>query len=54
MRTPYDGRHNLLFSRLPMVEALLRGFVHEDWVGHLDFATLERPNSHYVSEELQL
>ncbi|WP_341645637.1 Rpn family recombination-promoting nuclease/putative transposase [Thauera sp. SDU_THAU2] len=50
--TPYDGLYKLLFSHPPMVEALLRGFVHEDWVAQLDFATLEKPNGHYVSEEL--
>jgi hypothetical protein len=36
-----------------MVEDLLRGFVQEDWVGHLDFSTLERASGHYVSEDLR-
>ncbi|MBW7901683.1 MAG: Rpn family recombination-promoting nuclease/putative transposase [Rhodocyclaceae bacterium] len=53
MPTPYDGLYKLLFSHTPMVQALLRGFVHEDWVAHLDFSTLEKPNGHYVSEALQ-
>ncbi|WP_418647472.1 Rpn family recombination-promoting nuclease/putative transposase [Thauera butanivorans] len=50
--TPYDGLYKQLFSDPAMVEALLRGFVHEDWVAQIDFATLEKPNGHYVSEEL--
>jgi len=39
--TPHDGIYKQLFSHPQMVEALLRGFVHEDWVEHLDLATLE-------------
>ena len=50
--TPYDGLYKQLFSHPPMVEALLRGFVHEDWVSALDLSTLEKPNSQYISEEL--
>ena len=50
--TPYDGLYKQLFSHPAMVEALLRGFVHEDWVAQLDFSTLEKPNGQYVSEEL--
>ncbi|WP_341645348.1 Rpn family recombination-promoting nuclease/putative transposase [Thauera sp. SDU_THAU2] len=50
--TPYDGLYKQLFSHPAMVEALLRGFVHEDWVEQIDFSTLEKPNGQYVSEEL--
>jgi len=49
---PHDGLYKQFFSHAPMVEALLRGFVHEDWVRHIDFATLEKTNGQYVSEEL--
>jgi predicted transposase/invertase (TIGR01784 family) len=36
-----------------MVEDLLRGFVHENWVARLDFGTLERVNGSFVSEDLK-
>lgn len=36
-----------------MAESLLRGFVHETWVKHIDFSTLEKPNGHYIGETLQ-
>ena len=36
-----------------MVADLLRGFVHEDWVRGLDFATLERVGDGYVSDDLR-
>ncbi|WP_341644381.1 Rpn family recombination-promoting nuclease/putative transposase [Thauera sp. SDU_THAU2] len=45
----HDSVYKDLFSHPAMVEALLRGFVHEDWVEHLDFSTLKKQNSHYVS-----
>jgi len=48
----HDPGYKLLFSEPRMVEDLLRGFVNEDWVGQLDFSTLEKVNPHFVSEEL--
>ena len=33
-----DPNYRLLFSHPRMVEDLLRGFIHEDWVARLDFA----------------
>jgi len=36
-----------------MVADLLRGFVHEDWVKDLDFATLERAGNGYVTDDLR-
>jgi predicted transposase/invertase (TIGR01784 family) len=36
-----------------MVEDLLRGFIHEEWVARLDFRTLERVNGSFVSEDLK-
>jgi hypothetical protein len=38
----HDHSYKLLFSNPEMVEDLLRGFVHEDWVEEVDFASLER------------
>lgn len=51
-REPHDGAYKLLFSHPLMVRELLEGFVQEDWVRRLDFATLERVNGHYVDESL--
>ncbi|MEO6191796.1 MAG: Rpn family recombination-promoting nuclease/putative transposase [Thermoanaerobaculia bacterium] len=48
-----DPNYRLLFSHPRMVEDLLRGFVHEDWVTQLDFGTLERVNGSFVSEDLK-
>jgi len=48
-----DPYYRLFFSHPRMVEDLLRGFVHEDWVSRLDFGTLERVNGSFVSEDLQ-
>lgn len=36
-----------------MVEDLLRGFVNEAWVQHVDFTTLERVSGSYVSDDLR-
>ncbi|HEY2289294.1 MAG TPA: hypothetical protein VGM86_01215 [Thermoanaerobaculia bacterium] len=33
----HDSGYKLLFSHPEMVEDLIRGFVHEDWVRDLDF-----------------
>jgi predicted transposase/invertase (TIGR01784 family) len=48
-----DPKYRLLFSHPRMVEDLLCGFVHEDWVARLDFGTLERVNGSFVSEDLK-
>ena len=36
-----------------MVEALLKGFVKEEWVKELDFTTLDKVNGSYVSDDLR-
>ena len=36
-----------------MVEELLRGFIHEDWIERLDFSTLERLGNSFVSADLR-
>ncbi len=48
-----DPNYRLFFSYPQMVEDLLKGFVHEDWVSRLDFGTLERVNGSFVSEDLK-
>ena len=49
----HDHSYKLLFSHGQMVEDLLRGFVHEAWVGEVDFATLDRVGGSYVSDDLR-
>ncbi len=48
-----DHAYKLLFSHAKMVEELLRGFVHEDWVEQVDFSTLEKCNASYVTDDLR-
>ena len=49
----YDGGYKYLFSHARMVEDLLKGFVKEEWVEGLDFATLEKVSGSYVSDDLR-
>jgi predicted transposase YdaD len=53
MSQSHDGSYKLLFSHPEMVESLIRDFVPEDWVRDLDFATLERQNGSYVTDDLR-
>jgi hypothetical protein len=52
-RMDHDHSYKLLFSHPEMVADLLRGFVREDWVNELDFATLERVGGGYVADDLR-
>lgn len=47
----HDTGYRMLFSHPEMVADLLRGFVREDWVGQLDFSTLERVPATFVSDK---
>lgn len=49
----HDSTYKLLFSHSQMIEDLLRGFVPGDWVARLDFATLEKLNASFVSDDLR-
>jgi predicted transposase YdaD len=42
-----------LFSHPEMVADLLRGYVHESWVGQIDFTTLERIADSFVTDDLR-
>ncbi|HNV72380.1 MAG TPA: Rpn family recombination-promoting nuclease/putative transposase, partial [Candidatus Ozemobacteraceae bacterium] len=46
----HDASYKKFFSFPRMVEDLLRGFVHEEWVKKLDYSTLERVNGSYVAD----
>ena len=47
-----DPNYKRLFSFPRMVEDLLRGFLPGDWLDELDFSTLDKLSSEYVSDEL--
>jgi predicted transposase/invertase (TIGR01784 family) len=49
----HDHSYKLLFSHAAMIEDLLRGFVHEAWINELDFATLEKVNNQFISDDLR-
>ncbi len=49
----HDQAYKLLFSHPQMVRDLLEGFVREDWIAELDFGSLEKVNSHFVSDDLR-
>jgi hypothetical protein len=49
----HDPSYKLLFSHRDLVADLIRGFVHEDWVAQLDFATLQRVNEIGISHDLR-
>lgn len=52
-RLPHDPAYKQFFSHAAMVESLLRDFVPEDFVGDLDFSTLERCSGSYVTDDLR-
>jgi predicted transposase/invertase (TIGR01784 family) len=51
--TQFDQGYKLLFSHPEMIRDLLIGFVREDWVQELDFNTLEKLNSSFVTDSLK-
>src|SRR5436305_7702664 len=46
----HDKSYKQLFSHPEMVADLLRGFIREEWVEQLDFSTLEKVSSGFVSD----
>ena len=49
----HDSGYKALFSHADMVRDLLQGFVREEWIGQLDFTTLERVGGSYVTDDLR-
>jgi len=49
----HDHSYKHLFSHPQMVRDLLEGFVREDWLAQLDYASLEKVNGSYVSDDLR-
>ncbi|MGA9407025.1 MAG: Rpn family recombination-promoting nuclease/putative transposase [Bacteroidota bacterium] len=52
-KIPYDQIYKQFFSDPMMVKALLFGFLNEDWVQNINFSTLKRLNTSYVTENLR-
>ncbi|MDD5037695.1 MAG: Rpn family recombination-promoting nuclease/putative transposase, partial [Methylococcaceae bacterium] len=50
---PHDLSYKHIFSHAEVVEDLLRGFVHEDWVGQIDYGSLEKVGGSYVTDDLR-
>ncbi|WP_245619705.1 Rpn family recombination-promoting nuclease/putative transposase [Methylomicrobium agile] len=53
MNPSHDHSYKLLFSEPEIIRDLLQGFVHEPWVGELDFSTLESVATSYVTDDLR-
>ncbi|UCZ57116.1 Rpn family recombination-promoting nuclease/putative transposase [Desulfurispirillum indicum] len=49
----HDSGYKLLFSNPRLVQDLLTGFVRQEWVGHMDFATLEPVKASFVSDDMR-
>jgi len=49
----HDHSYKLLFSHPEMVRDLLEGFVRQSWLAQLDYRSLEKVNSSYVTEDLR-
>jgi hypothetical protein len=48
-----DHAYKLLFSHAEMIRDLLEGFVKEEWLSQLDYESLEKVGSSYVSDDLR-
>ena len=51
VRPMHDEHYKRLFAFPRMVEDLLRGFVREDWLDAVDFATLAKLSTAYVGDD---
>jgi predicted transposase/invertase (TIGR01784 family) len=49
----HDPGYKRIFSHSRMVEELIRGFLHGDWIERLDFSTLEKVSHSFVSADLR-
>ncbi len=49
----HDHGYKLLYSFPEMVKSLLTGFVNQDWIKQLDFSTLEKVNSSYITDDIR-
>ncbi|MEO5333783.1 MAG: Rpn family recombination-promoting nuclease/putative transposase [Magnetococcus sp. YQC-5] len=49
----HDLGYAKLFSHARMIQDLVSGFIHEAWVAGLDFSTLEKVNTVYVTDDFR-
>lgn len=52
-KAEHDTEYKKLFSHARAVEELLRGFLGEDWCDRLDFTTLQRVGSSFVTDDFR-
>jgi len=50
---PFDAGYKLLFSNPRIVQDLLEGFVRPEWIGEIDFRTLEPFKASFATEDLR-
>lgn len=50
--TDHDHGYKRLFSHPEMVRNLLVGFVRQDWIGEIDFGTLEKYPTEFIDDRL--
>ena len=53
MTQHHDTGYKKLYTFPKMVEDLLTGFIHQDWIKELDFSTLEKMNNSYITDEFR-
>lgn len=49
----HDESYKQIYTHARVVEDLLKGFIHEDWIDRLDYSTLQKVNGSYVSDDLK-
>jgi hypothetical protein len=50
MHMDNDGSYKRIFSEPRMIEDLLTGFIRQDWIKEIDFASLEQVKAEYISD----
>ncbi|MBW8066482.1 MAG: DUF4351 domain-containing protein [Ferrovum sp.] len=53
MSLDHDSSYKYLFSAPEMVRDLIMGFVPDEWLHRLDYATLERVDGSYITEDFR-
>ena len=53
MSREHDSSYKYLFSAPEMVRDLIMGFVPDEWLHSLDYATLERVDGSYITEDFK-
>ncbi|WP_036543901.1 Rpn family recombination-promoting nuclease/putative transposase [Nitrincola lacisaponensis] len=51
--TYHDKSYKRFFSDPFMVQELLTGFIHEEWVNTLDFSTLETVKNQFITDDFR-